>query len=146
MNAAEMWERYCEKSNVQANYNYEAWAFGGAPDVLAELGRRGTKTATASAYPVYEQEQEPLPKAGEYSVVLNARDEAVCVIRTTKVYVVPFWKVSADHAFLEGEGDRSLNFWRDVHRDFFTKEMEAAGLTFNEDMPVVCEEFMRVYP
>ena len=144
MNAEEMWERYCEKSGVHADY--EAWAFGGAPDELAELVLNGIKTATASAYPLYEQEQEPLPQVGEYNVILNAKDEAVCIIETTKVYVVPFREVSADHAYREGENDRSLDSWRAVHRDFFTEEMTAVGLTFNEDMPVVCEEFLRVYP
>ena len=144
MNAAEMWERFCEKSGIKADY--DDWAFGGAPDALAELVLNGIKTATASAYPLYEQEQEPLPKAGDYSVILNTKGEAVCIIRTTKVYVVPFREVSAGHAFREGEDDRSLESWRAVHRDFFTREMNAEGLTFDEDMPVVCEEFMRVYP
>ena len=144
MNATEMWERYCEKSGAHADY--EAWAFGGAPDELAELVLNGIKTATASAYPLYEQEQEPLPQVGEYNVILNAKDEAVCIIETTKDYVVPFREVSADHAYREGENDRSLGSWRAVHRDFFTEEMTASGLTFDEDMPVVCEEFLRVYP
>ena len=144
MNAAEMWERFCEKSGIKADY--DDWAFGGAPDALAELVLNGIKTATASAYPLYEQEQEPLPKAGDYSVILNTKGEAVCIIRTTKVYVVPFREVSADHAFREGEDDRSLESWRKVHRDFFTREMNYEGLSFDEDMPVVCEEFMRVYP
>lgn len=144
MNAEEMWERYCEKTGVHADY--EAWAFGGAPDELAELVLNGIKTATASAYPLYEQEQEPLPQVGEYNVILNAKDEAACIIKTTKVYVVSFREVSADHAYREGENDRSLDSWRAIHRDFFTEEMTAAGLTFNEDMPVVCEEFLRVYP
>lgn len=144
MNAEKMWERYCEKSGVHADY--EAWAFGSAPDELAELVLNGIKTATASAYPLYEQEQEPLPQVGEYNVILNAKDEAVCVIKTTKVYVVPFREVSADHAYREGENDRSLDSWRAIHRDFFTEEMNDAGLTFDENMPVVCEEFLRVYP
>ena len=144
MNAAEMWERFCEKSGIKADY--DDWAFGGAPDALAELVLNGIKTATASAYPLYEQEQEPLPKAGDYSVILNTKGEAVCIIRTTKVYVVPFREVSADHAFREGEDDRSLESWRELHRDFFTREMNDEGLSFDEDMPVVCEEFMRVYP
>ena len=144
MNAEEMWKCYCEKSGTHADY--EAWAFGGAPDALAELVLNGIKTATASAYPLYEQDQEPLPEEGEYNIILNAKDEAVCITKTTRVYVAPFREVSADHAFREGENDRSLDSWRAIHRDFFTREMEAAGLTFDEDMPVVCEEFLRVYP
>ena len=144
MNAAEMWERFCEKSGIKADY--DDWAFGGAPDALAELVLNGIKTATASAYPIYEQEQEPLPKAGDYSVILNTKGEAVCIIRTTKVYVVPFREVGADHAFREGEDDRSLESWREVHRDFFTRELAEAGLPFTTDMLVVCETFTLVYP
>ena len=125
---------------------YEAWAFGDAPDELAELVCNRIKTGTASAYPLYEVEEEPLPAVGEYSVILDSREDAVCIIRTSKVTVVPFLEVSAEHAYKEGEGDRSLEYWREVHREFFTKDMmETAGLVFTEDMPVVCEEFEVVY-
>ena len=140
MTAQEMWNA----SGIRAEY--EAWAFGDDPDTLAELVRTGVKTATASAYPFYELEGEDLPKAGEYSVILDTKDEAVCIIRTTKVYVTPYREVTAEQAWKEGEGDRSLDYWRRVHEAFFRKELEAVGLTFTEDMGVVCEEFEVVYP
>ena len=113
---------------------------------LAELTRKGIKTATASAGPLYELEGEPLPQAGEYSVILDSRDDAVCVIRTTRVYTTPFCEVTAEHARKEGEGNRSLAYWRQVHEDFFRTELAGAGLEFTPDMPVVCEEFEVVYP
>ena len=140
MTAQEMWNA----SGIEAEY--EAWAFGDDPDTLAELVRTGVKTATASAYPFYELEGEALPKAGEYSVILDTKDEAVCIIRTTKVYVTPYREVTAEQAWKEGEGDRSLDYWRRVHEAFFRKELEAVGLIFTEDMGVVCEEFEVVYP
>ena len=140
MTAQEMWNA----SGIQDEY--EAWAFGDDPDTLAELVRTGVKTATASAYPFYELEGEDLPKAGEYSVILDTKDEAVCIIRTTKVYVTSYREVTAEQAWKEGEGDRSLSYWRRVHEAFFRKELEEAGLTFTEDMGVVCEEFEVVYP
>ena len=140
MTAQEMWSA----GGIEAEY--EAWAFGDDPDTLGELVRTGVKTATASAYPFYELEGEDLPKAGEYSVILNTKDESVCIIRTTKVYVTPYCEVTAEQAWKEGEGDRSLDYWRRVHEAFFRKELEAVGLTFTEDMGVVCEEFEVVYP
>ena len=140
MTAQEMWKA----SGIDAEY--EAWAFGDDPDTLAELVRTGVKTATASAYPLYGLEGEALPEAGEYSVILNTRDEAVCIICTSKVYVTAYRDITAEQAYKEGEGDRSLDYWRRVHEAFFRKEMEAAGLTFSEDMGVVCEEFEVVYP
>jgi hypothetical protein len=77
---------------------------------------------------LYIEENEPMPCVNEYSVILNSKDEAVCIIQTTKVKVVPFDQVSADHAYKEGEGDKSLDYWRTVHKDFFTAELAAVGI------------------
>ena len=57
-----------------------------------------------------------------------------------------FNEVPADFAAREGEGDKTLDWWRDAHRRYFTRELKAAGLAFSEDMLVVCEEFDMVYP
>lgn len=145
MTHQELWTAY-KAVNPDAGDEYGAWAYGDDPDTLAELTRKGIKTATASAGPLYELEGEPLPQAGEYSVILDSRDEAVCVIRTTRVYTTPFCEVTAEHARKEGEGDRSLAYWRQAHEDFFRTELAGAGLEFTPDMPVVCEEFEVAYP
>ena len=145
MTAQEMWERFVNQQHIE-EIEYDAWAFGDDADKLADLVRRGIKTGTSSAYPLYGAENEPLPEASGYSVILDSKDEAVCIIENTKVYVVPFCEVSSDHAFKEGEGDRSLSYWRKVHEAFFTACMQEAGLAFDENMMVVCEEFRVVYP
>ena len=144
MNAQEMWELYSAKHKVNAAY--QAWQFGADPDELAMLVLDGVKTATASAFCWYEAENQELPRVGEYSIVLSSKDEAVCIIRTTNVYIVPFDEVSAEHAYKEGEGDRSLQYWRNVHADFFKAEFAEAGLTFTDRTSVVCEEFVCVFP
>ncbi|MBQ3273408.1 MAG: ASCH domain-containing protein [Solobacterium sp.] len=124
---------------------YQAWPFGEAPDKLAELVRQGIKTATCSAYDLYQAGNEPLPQAGDYSIILNSRNEAVCIIQTTRVYVTEFNQVSAEHAFKEGEGDRSLAYWREVHENFLTNELSSVHKAFDENTKVVCEEFEVVY-
>ena len=139
MTAEEMWK----KSGLAGEY--DAWSFGDDADRLAKLVKDGIKTATCSAYCFYEMEDEALPEEGEYNIILDSGDEAVCIIRTAKVYITPFSQVSADHAYREGEGDRSLSHWRDVHKKFFTEELQAEGLEFSEDMNLVCEEFKVVY-
>lgn len=139
MMAEELWKR----SGLTGEY--EAWAFGDDADTLAQLVKDGIKTATCSAYCFYEMENEALPAEGGYNIVLDSRDNAVCITQTTKVYVIPFSQVTSDHAYREGEGDRSLSYWRGVHRKFFTEELEAEGLEFSEDIPLVCEEFRVVY-
>ncbi|MGT2784237.1 ASCH domain-containing protein [Streptococcus merionis] len=145
MTPHELWNEY-KQLNPTIGDEFDAWAFGVLPDELAQLVLEGTKTATASAYDLYSIEQEPIPEAGSYDVVLDSQGQAVCIIETTKISVVPFSQVSADHAYKEGEGDRSLAYWRQVHEDLFTQWLAEAGITFTEDSKVVLEEFRLVYP
>lgn len=146
MTGEQMWQAFAAARGLRPDTAYEAWAFGDDADKLAGLVLQGRKTGTSSAYPLYELEGEPLPETGEYSVVLDRREEAVCVIQTVNVTVLPYRQITADHARKEGEGDLSLAYWRQVHEAFFTEELREAGLTFTQDMPVVFEEFRRVWP
>ena len=146
MTAQEMWDLFSRTQKIEADY--EAWAFcggGEAGDRLAELVLQGIKTATASACIAYEAEHEPFPQPGEYSVILYDSGEAACIIQDTAVHIVPFDEVSARHAWLEGEGDRSLAYWRQVHEEFFTPDYEAQGLPFDRHGLCVLEEFKLVY-
>ena len=144
MNAEQMWKMYSDQEHITASF--DTWAFGVDADELADLVLKGVKTATASAFPLYELDAEVLPQAGQYSVIVNSRKEAVCVIRTERVFSVPFDKVDERQAWMEGEGDRSLAYWRSVHEAVFRKWMEEEGLVFTEKMDVVCEEFVCVFP
>lgn len=144
MTAQEMWQDFSQKQGISGEY--DSWSFGDDADTLADLVLRGIKTATCSLGVFYELEGEPLPEAGQYSVVLDSREQAVCIIQTMKVYQTPFSEITSDHARKEGEGDRSLSYWRRVHKDFFTKELKAVGRNFHEDLMLVCEEFQRLYP
>lgn len=147
MTEKEMWDLYTKNSPVE-NRTYDAWSFGGNASMADELSKlvvAGMKTATASAYPLYAIEDSPLPRAGGLNIILNADHQAVCITETTRVYVCPFSQVPESHAFKEGEGDLSLAYWRKMHKEFFSIELEAHHLAFDEDMLVVCEEFKAVW-
>lgn len=88
----------------------------------------------------------PLPEVGSYDVILDSKDRAVCIIQIKKVSVVPFKEVSEKHAFKEGEGDKSLAYWRNVHEAFFKPYFKECGLTFTPESLIVLEEFEVVYP
>lgn len=141
MKANELWNKYTTNSAL----SYEAWAFGDDPDGLAKLVVDGIKTATSSAYIFYELEDEKLPEIGEYSVILDSKDEAVCIIQTTKVSILPYNEVNENHAYKEGERNRTLKDWRDIHEAFFKNDLKSVNVEFSEDMLVVCEEFQVVY-
>ena len=147
MTAKKMWRTFLKIYPAAATQKMDSWCYSGAEaDRLAELTAKGVKTATSSAYPVYEKVGESLPRAGLYSVVTRSDGSALCVVYTSRVYVVPFNQVGEKHAWREGEGDRSLAYWRQVHKTHFAAALEQVGLEFCEDMGVVCEEFSRVYP
>ena len=124
-----------------------AWSFGGTPeqaDELLELVLSGKKTATASAKWDYDAEDEPLPAVGALSILLDGTGRPRALIRTDRVEVVPFDQVDAEHAYLEGEGDRSLEHWREAHRRFFAEQAtHAYGVS--DVMPVVLERFELLY-
>jgi uncharacterized protein YhfF len=122
-----------------------AWAFGDSAeesDQLLGLVLDGTKTATASALWDYEAESEALPEAGNLSILLDGDGRPRALINTTDVAVVPFDEVDEEHARLEGEGDRSLDHWREAHERFFSGESSRG---FEPDMPVVLERFEVIY-
>ena len=145
MTPQEMWNVY-KKINPSIGDEIDAWAFGVEADLLADLVLKGEKTATASAYDLYAIEDEPLLQEGTFDVILDSQDQAVCIVEITKISVEPFNQVSAEHAFKEGEGDKSLGYWRQVHEDCFAEWLREAGLTFTPDIKVVLEEFCKVYP
>ncbi|GLB47527.1 RNA-binding protein [Philodulcilactobacillus myokoensis] len=130
-------------SNTKLTSTY---AFGVDADYLAQLVLNGIKTATTSAYDLYEKD-EHLPIQGEYDVVTDDHGNPVCVTYTEKVNICTYNQVPAKHAYLEGEGDRTMKYWRKVHNDFFTNEYHRMGKTFNPEISkMVLENFYVVYP
>ncbi|QAB24767.1 ASCH domain-containing protein [Lactiplantibacillus plantarum] len=123
-----------------------AYQFGSDPDKLAQLVLTGTKTATTSAYDLYETD-EPLPKVGAYDVILDAHNQPVCVTRTDQVMITPYLDIDATHAYLEGEGDRTYAYWRRVHDAFFKQEYQIEHQRFDpHTAQMVLERFHVVYP
>ncbi|MGV9313194.1 ASCH domain-containing protein [Streptomyces sp. NPDC003691] len=106
----------------------------------------GTKTATTGLLTEYEREDEPLPVAGELSVVVDSEDCPVAVIEVTGVRVVPLRDVDPGHARAEGEGTDTVAQWRTAHEHFWHSDaMRAAlgdpGFTVDDSTRVVLERF-----
>jgi len=125
----------------------QAWAFGDNPELADELLRlvlSGVKTATASLLWEYEDAEEPVPAKGDLSIILDGAGEPRALIRTTAVDVVPFDEVPDEHAFLEGEDDRTLATWRAEHERFWVRNLPE-GRRLASSTLVVCERFEVIY-
>lgn len=152
MNAAvrKYWDEFCkDHPSVDASTPFQTWHFGIGREDAAELVTfvlAGRKIATAALPCEFEAKPEYAPIIGGYSVVTDFDGDPKCVIRTTEIRVIPFNEVDADFAFDEGEGDQSVEFWRRVHWDYFTRRCADLGTEMTAEMPVICERFELLYP
>jgi uncharacterized protein YhfF len=79
-------------------------------------------------------------------VVLDGNGEPLCIIETTEVEVRRYDEVDERFAREEGEGDFSLEYWREAHWRFFSRNLPHIGKEPTPDMPLVCERFRVVHP
>jgi uncharacterized protein YhfF len=146
----DLWDAFCRAHpEVAPDTPYDVWHFGDDQDLadkLYPLVLRGVKRAGASLLWEYEREPDTMPKPGSYSVITNFAGAPQCVVQTTDVQIKPYDQVDTQFAYDEGEGDRSLAYWRKAHWDYFSGRCQALGKTLSMDMSVVCERFRVVYP
>ena len=144
-----MWERYRAAAGLPDDAPLPAaWHFCDTPadaDECARLVVAGRKRATAPSLWGLLHRGEPVPAPGTLDIVTTWDGEACAIVRTTRVFVVPFRDVSAEHAAAEGEGDGSLAWWRRVHWTYYTRELSGTPYEPADDMPIVCQYFDVVY-
>ncbi len=140
-----MWSEYVEATGATGSFVAGSFGADDNPEQQTKLGRLvldGPKRATTGLYAEYLEEGEPLPKRGDHMVVLDGTGRPLCIIKTTKVEVLRFGSVDGTFAWVEGEGDRSLEYWRSAHLRFF----ERIGSPIDDDSLVVLEQFDMVWP
>jgi uncharacterized protein YhfF len=145
------WQQFLASLPLDSPYRtktYVAEGWGDGPALADELGAlivRGTKTATCSALWEWEAEGNPIPQPGLITIALDGRGEPLCTVETVEVTIRKYNEVDADFARDEGEGDLSLNYWREAHRNYFARVLKKIGKEFSEDMLLVCERFRVIY-
>lgn len=138
------WAEFVAATGIDGDY--EAWAFADSiPSLATELAllvRDGPKRATAGPLSLSEEGTDPMPVVGGLSVVLDGEGSPVCVIRTTRVDVQRFGDVDDTFAWDEGEGDRTLDWWRKAHIRYFSQQ----GTPIDEETPFILERFELLWP
>src|SRR3954453_4284362 len=98
----------------------ETFTFGDGPDLadkLLDLVLQGTKRATCWA----ESQGLLSAEVGKRMVVLDGTGTPRAVLRTLELTNRRFNEVDEAFAFDEGEGDQSLEYWREAHKRYFTR-------------------------
>jgi len=130
------------------NKAYVAEGWGVDPEMADDLGTliiNETKTATCSSLWEWEAEGDAPPEVGRVTIVLDGREEPIGIVETTEVTIRKYNEVDADFAHEEGEGDLSLRYWQEAHKNFFSRILPEIGKEFGEEMPLVCERFRLIY-
>ena len=145
------WEGYLGTLPAEHPHRHarpDVFAFGDSPSLaneLAALVQLGDKQATAGLPAEFTSAGLPLPVAGDLSIVTRADGSPVAVIELTEVRQVPFQGVDAAFAADEGEGDRTLVWWRTAHCAYFSRVSAKLGCEFDESTLVICQRFRLVW-
>lgn len=139
------WLGYASQAGMAAS-DYVACSFGDSPALANELAAlviAGSKRATASLEQDYADD---LPKVGDHVVVVDADGTPCCIWRTSEITIKPLIEVTADFAWDEGEGDRSVDYWLAAHRAYFSAQAAAQGFPMHDRIATVFERFIIVWP
>ena len=145
------WNQFLDTLPADSPYRaktYVAEGWGDSPVLADELGAlivQGTKTATCSALWEWEVKGETIPVPGLLTIALDGRGEPLCIVETIEVSIRKYNEVDASFACEEGEGDLSLEYWRQAHRNYFSRVLPKIGMEFSEEMPLVCERFRVIH-
>ena len=99
---------------------------------LLELVLSGTKRATCWA----ESQGLLSAEVGKLMVVLDGQGVPKAVLKTIELTKRRFDEVDEAFAYDEGEGDRSLQYWREAHARYFSRLGR-----YTPDMMLWCERF-----
>jgi uncharacterized protein YhfF len=115
--------------------NLETFSFGDNSDLanrLLELVLSGTTRATCWA----ESQGLLSAEIGKLMVVLDGQGAPKAVLKTIELTKRRFDEVDEAFAYDEGEGDRSLRYWREAHTRYFSRLGR-----YSPDMMLWCERF-----
>jgi uncharacterized protein YhfF len=142
------WERFKKETGVVAELT-DAFGMGDSPELrqeLLELVLEGKKRASTTLVSEMVTEGWPEPKEGDYNILLDGEGRPAAVIVTVSARRARFRDVDAEHAYWEGEMERTLESYRREHAKYYRRRGEALGFEFSEDMEVILERFEVVYP
>jgi len=125
-------------------HDLDVFYFGDTTELAAALAHlviKGVKRGTTGWLAAANHEGVAIPHVGMVSIVTDRFGHALCAIRTESLEQLRFADIGERHAWVEGEGDRTLADWRAGHLSYFHREATRLGLTFSEDEIVFFEHF-----
>lgn len=144
----DFWEKAKKEKGIEGAFT-DAYGIGDTPELkqeLLDLVLDGKKRAATSLVKESEIDGWPLPKVGQYNIILDGSSEPAAVVRTVSVRRCRFSEVDEEHAYWEGEDERTLEAYIREHTKYYSRRNKALGFEFTPDMEVALERFELVYP
>lgn len=144
------WNKYLDsKPTIESHLDcvVEASPAGslGITDKLIALYLSGKKSAGSGLVEDFEVTGDPLPKIGNYWIVLDSKSEPKLILKTVKIEIYKFPEVPEYVATAEGEGDLSLEYWKTAHAKFYEPDLSSWNLMDINDSHVITEFFETVW-
>lgn len=114
-------------------------------DALIELYLSGRKTAGSSLVEDFNTAGDPLPKVGNFWIVLDSTQTPRLILKTVKTEIHLFGNIPAAISIAEGEGDLTPEDWRHIHAEIYTPHLEAWGIEDINQAHVITEHFEIVW-
>ncbi|WP_412989714.1 ASCH domain-containing protein [Pediococcus siamensis] len=147
--AEQMWNTYAQAHDLTDKTFQTRW-FGDQenPEEIRDLTTKilaKDKISTSRPLAYYASEGEQIPQPGDYYVLLDAEMHPVGIIETVVSELIPFLRVSAEHAYNEAEGERTLADWQARSLTKFTEQMKKFDRNFSTNDPILCEVIKLAY-
>ncbi len=144
----DFWEKIKRETGIEGDFT-DAYGIGDSPELkqeLLELILEGKKRASTTLVRESMLEGWPESEVGQYNIVLDGDDEPAAVIRTVSVRRCRFSEVDEEHAYWEGEDERTLDAYIREHTKYYTRIGGRLGFEFTPDMEVILDRYELVYP
>jgi uncharacterized protein YhfF len=144
----QFWDAYAASARVGVE-KFAVVRFGDSENLADELATQvavGEKRATARLLRDFTELGKPMPKPGDFSVVIDGKSSPRCIVQTLHVDVKTLRDVDESFAWDEGGGDRSLEWWRSAHARYFKRQGAREGFAVEDGTEVVLERFEVVWP
>lgn len=145
--ARNMWGDYLDTHLQYAFVHEPRVTHLGNDDVSCQLQMKkvlsGDKRAISRALLGLQLRNEQLPKIGDFTVLTDWNGKARCIVRTVAVRLKPFFSIRSSYVKLDGNG--SLDEWKKIQWELYTRELAPYGRVPRDSMIVVCEVFEKVF-
>jgi uncharacterized protein YhfF len=144
----QFWDAYAASARVGLK-NFAVLRFGDNANLADELATQvvtGVKRAATSLLRDFTELGKPMPKPGNYSVVIDGKNSPRCIVQILQVDIRSLRDVDEGFARDEGGGDGSLEWWRLAHVRYFKRQGAREGFAVDDGTEVILERFEVVWP